>query len=396
MAGLLFRAKICSRSARAALPVGTHWRSIDPDIHLGYWKQKRGGQWVVRWHAGHAKYRNETLGTADDIVVEGTLSFDQATKRARQVVTDARAAEIRAAQASPETVRSILESYIEMRDARRSAQAGRKTRSDAASRVGLHILRDPISDIELSSLTEEDLYAWKARLPPTLKPTSRLRTLSDFKSALNIAHLKNRKRLPPDFGEIVRYGLSRDEAMLRPSYGARHHQILGDDVVRNIISAAASYDQDGDIWRMILVLAATGARFSQVQRLQVLDLQCERSRLLMPTSRKGRNRPDAYYPVQIGADVVAALQPIVDGRRVDEPLLCRWRYVQTGIGSWQRHRRGPWTSASELTRPWKANARQSGSVGSFRMRSATRPLSEASEAACQSGSSPRFTIRVSQ
>ena len=38
---------------------------------------------------------------------------------------------------------------------------------------------------------------------------------------------------------------------------------------------------------MILVLAATGARFSQVQRLRVVDLQIERQRLMMPTSKKG-------------------------------------------------------------------------------------------------------------
>ena len=56
----------------------------------------------------------------------------------------------------------------------------------------------------------------------------------------------------------------------------------------------------------------------------------------------------------VGADVIAALAPVIEGRSTDEVLLCRWRYVQIKGREWRRDRRGPWTSASELTRPWKA------------------------------------------
>ncbi len=235
MAGPLLDAKITTKNARAALSPGTHWRSIDPDIHLGYRKQKRGGRWVVRWYVGDKKYQQGTLGTADDLVAEGNLNFEQAIKQARETVTGAREQTACAALAPPETVRSVLDVYIKMRNARRSAQLGREARSDAASRLGLHVFSHSIVDIELALLTEDDLSAWKGSLNPVLKATSHLRTLSDFKSALNAAHQKHRKQLPPEFGDIIRYGLSRDEPLAEPVSGARDNQILDDDIVRKVM-----------------------------------------------------------------------------------------------------------------------------------------------------------------
>lgn len=34
--------------------------------------------------------------------------------------------------------------------------------------------------------------------------------------------------------------------------------------------------------------------------------------------------------------------------------MCRWRYVQAKGPQWIKDRRGPWTSASEITRQWKS------------------------------------------
>jgi integrase len=129
---------------------------------------------------------------------------------------------------------------------------------------------------------------------------------------------------------------------------------LSDNVVRKIIRAAARFDEAGDVGRMILVLAATGARFSQVQRITVGDVQPDRQRIFVPSSRKGRGRIADHYPVQVGQDVIDALRPVSEGRPADEILLCRWRYVQAKGRRWEKDRRGPWTSASEITRQWNA------------------------------------------
>jgi hypothetical protein len=48
---------------------------------------------------------------------------------------------------------------------------------------------------------------------------------------------------------------------------ARDHQILDDNQVREIIRLAQEQDEDGDFALVAVLLAATGARFSQLRRM---------------------------------------------------------------------------------------------------------------------------------
>jgi len=355
MSGSLREAKLTTRNAREALPIGLHWRQLDSDIHLGYRKGRKGGRWLVRWYIGNGNYHRAEIGVADDILAEGNLSYEQAIRRGRDHVAKIRALEAGEAAALVETVRSVVETYIEMRDARHRAQLERGSRrSDASSRLTKYVLNDPLADTELASLSEDLLCQWKGRLNPELSPNSRVRTMSDFKAALNLAHRKFRKRLPADFADVIRCGLYRDETLRSMPTKSRENQILSDDTVRDIIEAAADFDEDGDVGRMVIVLAATGARFSQVRRLTVGDVQPENLRLFVPKSRKGRGKGDDHYPVQVGRDVIDALRPVMRGRSKDEPLLSHWRLVQVKGREWRRDRRGPWTAASELSRQWRA------------------------------------------
>jgi hypothetical protein len=89
MAKTLKEAQLTTRNARQKLAAGVHWHGIDPEVHLGYRKGKRGGVWLVRWRAGTG-YRQDGLGTADDAIVEGTLSYLDARKAARGRVEKAR------------------------------------------------------------------------------------------------------------------------------------------------------------------------------------------------------------------------------------------------------------------------------------------------------------------
>jgi integrase len=344
--------RLTTRNSRAALPVGIYWRIIDPGIQLGYRKRELGGRWLVRWYVGSKKYRQRTLGAADDARLTHKIEFEAASKLARATALLNLNAIQTTEYSTPLTVRSVVEDYIELRNARHSERVGRSVRSDAASRLGLHVLSAPIANIKLSSLTENDLHLWKSGLDSRLMASSRWRTLSDLKSALNIAHLRYRNHLTDRFGDIIKFGLRRDDYFVLKISRSRDRRVLDDEVIRQIVKVAEAHDVDGDVWRMILVLASTGARFSQVQRLQVRDLQCDRQRLMMPASRKGRDRGDDYYPVRIGADVVEALRPLTVNRPHDAPLLCRWKTVR--LRGKPRHRaRANWTSASELTRHWK-------------------------------------------
>lgn len=349
----LKEAQITTRNARRGLPKGIHWRRIDADVHLGYRRGAKSGQWLLRWYLGDGSYKHVPLGVADDVLPEGTLSYDDACKRARAHVVEVRARETREASLPPETVRGAVTTYIAMRDARvRQAYPNSRRRSDGASRLTRYVLNDSLADVNLPDLTEDMLVKWKTRLAPHCTPGSRVRTMNDLKAALNLAHRSLRKRLPPDFAETIKWGLACDRTIPAVPVRARENQILPDDTVREIVASAAAYDEDGDIGRMILVLAATGARFSQAQRITVGDVQLDRSRIFVPASRKGQGRSDRHYAVQVGSDVLDALRPVVTGRKSDEPLLLRWRMKQTKQLKWVRDYRGAWTSAAEMTRQW--------------------------------------------
>jgi hypothetical protein len=79
---------ITTVNARAKLARGLYWKGIDPEVHLGYRKSRRGGVWLVRWRNGPS-YRQMPLSTADDFIKEGTLDFNAAVKQALDVLLPA-------------------------------------------------------------------------------------------------------------------------------------------------------------------------------------------------------------------------------------------------------------------------------------------------------------------
>ena len=77
-----------SPTARAKLKVSgkPYYRSIGPELHLGYRKGKDARRWVVRLYLGDGQYRVENIGHADDIAdADGVsvLDFWQAQEKAR-------------------------------------------------------------------------------------------------------------------------------------------------------------------------------------------------------------------------------------------------------------------------------------------------------------------------
>jgi hypothetical protein len=158
-------APLTTREARRRLDVGLHWRSLDADIHVGYRKGKRGGVWLVRWRSG-AGYRQSSLGIADDTIDVGTLDYRAAAKAALAQVAEARTEAKAAADGPPLTVRSAVETYIEVRDTRERRRTGRDIRSDAARRLEKLVIgrpargkraavaAPPLAKIPLHKLTE--------------------------------------------------------------------------------------------------------------------------------------------------------------------------------------------------------------------------------------------------
>lgn len=366
MAQTLTEAKITTRTARLKLKPGVHWREIDSGahIHLGYRKGPKGGRWLVRWYAGDQRYKQRTLsGAADDTMdADGAaiLAYAEAERAARQTVADEHERAALQAAGPIVTVRSAIADYIASRDARDETRNGRR-RASSANRLTRYVVEhDPrLADTPLHILTKDQLKHWRTSMSKvehregsTLASTSVQRVCNDLRAALVGATDNEAVR------SNVTAGLRKPKGEANGT-SARPSQVLTDEQVRNVITAAAG--QDEDYHRLVLVLAATGARFAQVRRLTVGDV-LDGGRLMMPGSFKGQSGQADKAPVAvpIGLDVMAALQPAVVGRRGDEYLLERWTHRQVAPMVWERGARGPWQTASELTRKWDITRKAAG------------------------------------
>lgn len=357
-----------------------YFRAIDTGRHVGYYKGPRAGTWLARTSA-NGRYVETKLGTADDTRDANgldVLSFSQAQTAARKWF-DHLAIEQEAKTAGPvHTVRSAIEQYILVRDERERGRGGRAVNSSAALKLKLHVLGDAeLAETNMSKLDAKTLKAWREALPGTA--TSRQRITNDFKAALNSVEPPATVRLAIKDGlaqKLEAAGSSRDAATELAS------KLLTDGQTRQFLKAIRDAG-DEDLYRLCLVLAATGTRFAQARRLKVGDVDLAKARIMMPASYKGRvgasERPPASVPV--GPDVIEALMPAITGRKPGELLLERWRHVQVGPMEWKRDRRGGWLTASEMARPIRAAAEAAGlpasaSSYSFRHSSIVRALRE--------------------
>lgn len=379
MAKTLTEAQVTTAKARARLARGEHWRRLDAEAHLGYRKRKQSGVWFVRWrnHFPGANYKQAPIGIANDVndkQAEGTLTFEQAKAKAQDYVNRARTEAAAQAAGPAPTVRSAVEAYIKERNTRDSRRAGRPVRSDAGHRLRRYVLGQdkrgtqeaieaaPLAAVALHALKESDLLAWRENLPDALKATTRQRLANDLKATLNAAWPRlsaTQKKLNPTFAAIIKDGLKAerldddDEASV-----ARDNQVLTDAQISVLLRAAREIDTeqcfDGDLYRIVVGLAATGARYAQVRRMRVGDAQRAERRLMVPGSYKGRGGNGGAVPVPVGADVLDVLLPAMTGRPNEAPLFERWMHEQMLGGiEWRKSERGPWKKA-ELTRPWQA------------------------------------------
>jgi integrase len=226
----------------------------------------------------------------------------------------------------------------------------------------------PLAAVCLHALKEDDLLRWREGLPEGLKATTKQRLINDLKAALNAAWPRfsaEKKKLNPTFLSIVKDGFKAeridddDEASV-----ARDNQILTDAQIGTLLRAAGEIDADqgyeGDLYRLVVCLAATGARFAQARRMRVNDAQVKERRLMMPGSYKGRGGNGGTVPIPVGQDVIEALLPAIAGRPNEAPLFERWSYDQeAGSIAWKKSERGPWKTA-ELARPWQAIRERAG------------------------------------
>jgi integrase len=170
---------------------------------------------------------------------------------------------------------------------------------------------DAIAGKAVKLLTAHELRRWRDALTKEMAPASVSRSATVLKAALNLAAaseetISNR--------QVWAHGLKAI-----PNAEKSRNVILTEAEVRRIVTEA--YVESPEFGLLIEVAAVTGARISQLRRLQVRDLQVDRARLMVPTSRKGKTAHKlSHHPVPIPDSLAARLR---SNRLDDEPLLIK-------------------------------------------------------------------------
>jgi integrase len=297
-----------TRSARLRLPVSKVpiFIKIGPKVGLGYRRNQTAGTWVVRVSDGKGRNTRKAIGSADDYEqADGDkfLDFWQAQERARRLAHGDRP-NVLVPRGTPITVKQSLDRY----------EADLKTRGGEihnVSRLRIH-LPPALADKSVALLTVDDLRDWRDGLHR--RPASINRICAVLKAALNLAASKD-TRLSSRAWEV---GLATI-----PDAEEARNVILRDSEVLALVEGARAYGKEFGL--LVEVAAITGARISQICRLEVRDLQLGNApRLMMPTSRKGKGiKKVTRRPVPISLELAARLAVVAESRPPNSPLLIK-------------------------------------------------------------------------
>jgi integrase len=300
-----------SRSSRLKLPIAKKpiFVKIGPGLGLGYRRNATAGTWVVRAADGKGGNWTKAIGAGDDFDEadgKAVLDFWQAQDRARAIARVGRDGD--EDDGRPVTISKALEEY----------KADLETRggdTGNVARVRAH-LPDMLAEKSVALVTARDLRSWRDALAKKVAPATVNRTINGLKAALNLV-ADHDERIPS------RRAWENGLASLRDAEESRN-VILPEATVRAIIAEAT--EQSAEFELLVEVAAVTGARVSQLARLEVRDLQDGRAdpRLMMPGSRKGRGaKKIARRPVPIPAGLAARLRVTAENRSDSAPLLVK-------------------------------------------------------------------------
>jgi integrase len=283
-----------------------YFEAIAPRVGLGYRRNRGAGTWVARGSDGKGGYWTKAIAVADDhedANATSVLTFWQAQDRARALVRGSQDYSIR-----PATVAEALENFA--RDLRaRSGNAANATRV-------LALLPPSLARKTVAALGSRELRHWRDNLLVRMKASSADRTARMLKAALNLA--------ARDDPRITNANTWKSALSRLPEAEPPPNKIIPDAVVRDIVAAAHRLDARFGLF--VEALAATGARSSQLLRLEAADLHCDGSApwLSMPSSRKGRRRRVTRQPLPIPASLAERLRCYAEGRERHAQLFLKW------------------------------------------------------------------------
>jgi integrase len=318
---------ITTRTARAKLKRRhkPYYRKIAGGLHLGYRKVSGGaGTWIARRYNGDGVYEVDNLKNADGIFLiaddvdtaDGVrvLNFEQAQKKASGA---------RRSKSEPITVDEVVDDYIRMLEGE-----GRSRRSiqDTICRANAFI-RPELGKLSVGALTAERLRNWRddvAKLPARARAshggeqnyraarddsdrkrrasTNRLWTV--LRAALN--HAFHDGKIESDLAwRKVRPFKDVDAARIR-------YLTIAES--KRLINACS----DQDFRSLVRAALCTGARYSELARLQAQDFDSDAGTVAIRKSKSGKSRH-----VMLTDEGVALFRDLTAGRRGDALILAK-------------------------------------------------------------------------
>jgi integrase len=288
---------------------------IAPGIQLAYRRNKGAGVWSVKAPFGLKKFA--IADDLEDANGESVQTYWQALDKARTLA--------RAGEGSSDaliTVKEAVDNYA-------ADLAARGAHKGNATQIR-HNLPDTLGAKPVALLSEKELRAWRNGLVKRgLKPASADRVARVFKAALHLA--------VADDPRITNIAAWRNGMKRLPDGETARNVILGDEMVRAVVHAC--YEDEHELGVFIDTLAETGARESQVLRSEVADLLDDpvAPKLMMPSSRKGRNRQIMRKPLPISPRLAALLRQAAVGRAPHARLLDKIRKISERFSAATKH-----------------------------------------------------------
>jgi integrase len=267
---------------------------VAPGVRLGYRRKATAGSWSVIAADGKGGNWLKLFGTADDFEDANgdiILDFWQAQARARVLARGEH--EDKTSEQAPVTVAAALDHYA----------ADLKIRGGDVANVARVQGHLPVAlrDKAVALLTARELKRWRDGLKKSVSVGSINRIINGLRAALNLA-------ADTDERIVTRRGWEVGLQAIRDAAEARN-VILSAEGIRRIVDQA--YVISDEFGLLVETAATTGARVGQLARLELHDVQGDRSdpRLMMPSSRKGRGQKKiTHRPVPIPENLAARLR----------------------------------------------------------------------------------------
>ncbi|MGY8668760.1 tyrosine-type recombinase/integrase [Bradyrhizobium sp. UFLA05-109] len=304
------RSSLESASARLRLPIKEnkkpYWERLGPGLSLGYRRNDHAGSWSIRAADGGGGEWLKRIGTADDYEYangKDVLSYEQAVAEARRLYRSKDDTEHDPSK--PLSLDGALSRY--------EADLRARSANPYNAKIARCHLAPSLLSKPLALINADELKTWRDRLVGKgFAPSSVNRIRNNVRAALELS--------APNRSHVWKTGLET-----LPNAARARKLIYPDDTIRALIAEA--YRHDGALGLLCDVLAATGMRPIQAQRLRVEDLITgDKPRLMVSKTAKGggRNRAEKKlqrYPVPITSTLCAKLKHAAKGRADDAPLL---------------------------------------------------------------------------